>query len=380
MTSERATGERGQAAPPEIVLTPPPRDEERAVAAARRAWRSGRFIDGPLVEEFEQRFAAYCGCAYGVAASSGTAAIHLALLAAGVGPGDEVVTAANTFVATIEPICYCGAVPVFADVDPDTYTLDPGEAAAAMTPRTKAILAVHLHGCPADVDALADAAQARGAALIEDAAQAHGAQYKGRRAGSLGDAAAFSFHPAKNLPAFGSAGLVTTDCAQIADACSALRNHGRRGSDAAEAVGYNYRLDAVQAAALLDGLDELDAQNARRRAHAAIYFERLADLPLHLPRPPAGVEHAFNVFCITTPRRDALRAFLAESGIETAVYYPTPLHRHPAYERLARAAGPLPATEAYCAQALALPVHPLLDDEAIHRVCDAILQFFDTSA
>lgn len=339
--------------------------------------KSGQFVGGPQVAALEEAFAQYCGAAHATATNSGTSAIHLALLAAGVGPGHEVITAPNTFVATVEPICYCGATPVFADIDPVSFTLNPGRVESAVTERTKAILAVHLHGHPADMDPLAGIARRRGLALVEDAAQAHGARYKGRMAGALGDLACFSFHPAKNLPAIGNGGMVLASDEEGHAACQILRNHGRRTWDMAEVVGYNYRMDAIQAAVLNLRLPELDASNARRRAHAERYFERLAELPLRLPRESGDVEHVFNVFSICTGRRDALRRFLDERGIRTDVFYPVPIHLHRAYEHLGYAEGDFPEAEAYCRETLALPMAPDLTDDDIDDVCDAITLFVE---
>ncbi len=324
----------------------------------------GRFVGGPALERFEAEFAAYCGAAHAVGLNSGTDAIALALRAIRVGPGDEVITAANTCVATITGIVGAGATPVLADVDEETWTLDPASAEAAITRRTRALMPVHLYGQCADLDALA----ALGIPVVEDAAQAVGAEYRGRRRGGL---AAYSFYPTKNLGALGDGGAVVTDDAGVADALRMLRSHGERAEARGVGVvaGVNSRLDEVQAEILTRRLARLDEGNARRRELAAYYRAELAGVTL--PIEGEGRLHAWHLFVVLAENRDAVRATLRGRGVETLVHYPVPIHRQPAWAHLA---GPVPLTvsERLCARVVSLPLYPELTDAEAEQVVAAV--------
>jgi dTDP-4-amino-4,6-dideoxygalactose transaminase len=313
-------------------------------AAIARVIANSSFIMGPEVRAFEETFAAWCQARYAVGVSSGTAAIELTLRALGVGPGDEVITTPFTFIATAEAISATGATPVFADIDPATYNLDPAAVEAAITPRTRALLPVHLYGQPADMPALAAIAEQHGLLLIEDAAQAHGAEIGGKRVGSLGHPACFSFYPGKNLGAYGDGGAVTTDDEALAARLRKLRDHGRVSKYVHDELGYGHRLDALQAAILAAKLPHLDAANAARRRLAARYDELLADADLILPFVPEGVTPVWHLYVVRTPRRDDVLASLKTQGIEAGIHYPLPLHLQPAYRAWdwGRAASPWP--------------------------------------
>ena len=324
----------------------------------------GRFVGGDAVESFETAFAAFCGARHAVAVASGTDAITLALRAVGVGEGDEVVTAANTAVPTVAAIEAARAVPVLADVDEVSYTLDPRSVESALTSRTRAVVAVHLYGQCADIDALREIAAPRGIEVVEDAAQAHGAEYGPRRAGTLGRAAAFSFYPTKNLGALGDGGAVVTDDDEVAAAVRMLRSYGERGRYDSVAHGQNSRLDTLQAAVLDVKLRHLERWNERRRALAAMYDESLADTELAAPRELPGRRHVYHLYVARARRRDALRRALADRGIETLVHYPRPVHAHPAYADLGRGRD-LHVSERLAGEVVSLPLYPqLADDEA----------------
>ncbi|HSN73914.1 MAG TPA: DegT/DnrJ/EryC1/StrS family aminotransferase [Anaerolineae bacterium] len=341
-------------------------------AAIARVIANTSFIMGPEVRAFEEAFAAWCQARYAVGVSSGTAAIELTLRALGVGPGDEVITTPFTFIATAEAISATGATPVFADIDPATYNLDPAAVEAAITPRTRALLPVHLYGQPADMDALAAIAQSHGLALIEDAAQAHGGEIDGRRVGSLGDVACFSFYPGKNLGAYGDGGAVTTDDAVLAARLRKLRDHGRSSKYLHDELGYAHRLDALQAAILAAKLPHLDAANAARRRLAARYRELLADSDLVLPFVPDGVTPVWHLYVIRTLRRDDLLASLKAQGIEAGIHYPLPLHLQPAYRSLGLGPGSFPVAEDAARQVLSLPLFPEMTEKQQKRVAAAL--------
>ena len=334
---------------------------------------SGRFIGGPALERFETAFADYCGAAHAVGVNSGTDAIALALRALGIGPGDEVITAANTCVATVTGIVASGATPVLADVDEETWTLDPASAEAAITSRTRVLVPVHLYGQCADLGPLAELARARGLKLLEDAAQAHGAEYEGRRAGALGDAAAYSFYPTKNLGALGDAGAVVTSDPELAERVRMLRSHGERADAPGIAItpGANSRLDEVQAEVLSRRLARLDEGNKRRRKLAAFYRERLVDADVVLPVEAEGRRHAWHLFVVLAKDRDAFRKKLRERGVETLVHYPQPIHKQAAYEHLPRV--DVPVAERLSAQVVSLPIYPELTDAEAEQVVDAVL-------
>ncbi len=349
-------------------------------AALRRVLETTAFINGPDVRAFEDEFAAFCGARYAVGVASGTVALQLALQACGVGRGDEVITVAHTFCATAEAILHAGATPVFVDIDPRTYNLDPARLAGAITARTRAILPVHLYGQPADLDAIRAIARRHGLAVIEDAAQAHGARYKERPVGPLGDAACFSFYPGKNLGAYGDAGAVTTDDPAIAERVRELRDHGRRvGPDGQRAkyehavVGYGERLDTLQAAVLRAKLPHLAEWNAARQAIAARYDRWLAGTPVAAPFTAPGCEPVYHLYVVRVSDRAAARQRLAADGIESGIHYPIPLHRQPAFAFLNVPAGALPETERAAAEILSLPIYPELAPADQERVVAALL-------
>jgi dTDP-4-amino-4,6-dideoxygalactose transaminase len=352
--------------------------EERLDAAIKDVLRSGSFVLGPVVRDLEERLAAYCECRHAIGVASGTDALHLALAALDLGPGDEVITTPFTFIATANTISHRGATPVFVDIDSRTFNLDPTALAAAITPRTRAILPVHLYGQPAEMGPIMELAERHRLRVVEDCAQAIGARYHGHRVGSFGDLACYSFYPTKNLGAYGDGGLVTTDDAALAERVDVLRRHGSPAKYEAELLGFNSRLDALQAAILGVKLDYLDAWNAARRERAAIYDRLLADLPVQSPYVAPGVEHVYHQYTIRAPRRDALAAYLHEQGIATMIYYPIPLHRQPVYASLGLGPGSLPASEAASAEVLSLPMYPELSPAAQHEVAAAIRAFYSS--
>lgn len=330
-------------------------------AAIMRVIESGQFVLGPDVTAFEERFAAYCGVGHCRAVNSGTSALHLALLAAGIGPGDEVITVSMTFVATTAAIIYSGARPVFVDVDPVNWTMDPSLVEAAITPRTKAILPVHLHGLMADMDPIMEIARRHGLVVIEDAAQAHGAEYKGRRAGSIGDLGCFSFYPGKNLGAFGEGGAVTTAQPELAQRISLLRDWGQETKYNHVLAGYNYRMDGVQGAVLNVKMDYIEEWTEARRFVAAHYDRLLASSPLVRPMPPEHCRHVYHVYAIHHPHRDATLKALHAAGIGAGIHYPVPVHLQKAYAGLGYKVGDLPVTEHLAGKFLSLPIYPELD-------------------
>lgn len=349
-------------------------------AAVAAVLARGDFINGAAVRAFEEEFARYCGAAHCVGTANGTASLHLALRAAGIGPGDEVVTTPMTFIATAEAITQAGAAVVFADICPGTLNLDPRAVEAALTPRTRAVIFVHLHGNPSGLRAVADVAARHGLVLIEDAAQAHGAlvAHGGTmaHAGTIGNAGTFSFFPAKNLGAFGDAGAIVTSDAAIAARAKRLANHGREEKYVHAEEGFNYRLDTLQAAILSAKLPRLNEHTARRNAIAAIYEDRLGTLGLRFQQREPDVRHARHLFVVQTARRDALQLHLAARGIETGIHYPLPLHLQPAYARLKLGPGAFPQAEQYARESLSLPLYPQMEDGAAGRVCEAVASFF----
>lgn len=344
-------------------------------AALERVTSSGRYILGAEVEAFERAFAAYLGVGHVVGTSSGTAALQLALMAAGVGPGHDVITVSHTAVATVVAIEQAGANPVLVDIDSKRFTLDPDRLAAALTPRTRAIIPVHLYGCPAELDPILAFAHHHGLVVIEDCAQAHGARYRDRHAGAWGHLSAFSFYPTKNLGAMGDGGAVATADAELATRLRELRQYGWRQRYISESRGLNARLDEIQAAILSAKLSHLDRWNARRRQLAMRYRLRLANTSAVLPVEPVEVEHVYHQFVIRSAQRDALRESLAQEAIASGILYPLPVHRQPAYATLAHTA--LVQSERAAAENLALPLYPELTDEAVDRVCDAVRRFFE---
>jgi dTDP-4-amino-4,6-dideoxygalactose transaminase len=339
-----------------------------------RLLATGAFIGGEPVARFEAAFAAYCGVDHAVGVANGTDALHLALRALGVGPGDEVITVANTFVATVGAIVQAGARPVLVDARADTLLMDAAALDAVATPATRAVIPVHLYGRLVEMEPITRWCRRRGVALVEDAAQAHGARRGERRAGAFGDAAGFSFYPAKNLGAAGDAGAVVSGRPEVAERLRRLRDHGQTERYHHAVVGVNSRLDALQAAVLAVKLERLDAWNARRQALAALYHERLAKVagvePLAAPADPAS--HVYHLFVVRSAERDRLRGALGAQGIDTGLHYPIPVHRQPGWRHLGYQAGDFPVAEAAARTVLSLPMYPHMSDDAVHRVCDAI--------
>lgn len=342
-------------------------------AAAARVVASGQYLLGPELESFEEEFAAHCGSEHCVGVASGLAAIELALRAAGIGPGDEVIVPAYTFVATWLAVSRAGATPIAVDVEEVTYNLDPEAVADAIGPRTAAIVPVHLRGQPADMEAIESIARRHDLLVVEDAAQAHGAKLDGRRVGSLGDAAAFSFYPSKNLGALGDGGAIVTADPELAARARLLRNYGMRNRYEIEEAGVNSRLAEIQAALLRVKLPRLDSWNERRARAAEIYAKRLAGHPsLAIPATPAGTTPVWHLFVLGHPDRDACAAALAEQGIETSVHYPVLPHRTPPY-RDSWPAGSMPVAERLAARTISLPMHPALTPVECEVVADAVL-------
>jgi len=351
------------------------RYKEPLEAAFRRVLESGWFILGKELEAFEQEFAGYCGSRHCIGVGNGLEALHLILRAFDIGPGDEVLVPANTYIATWLAVSYAGARPVPVEPLPGTCNIDPERIEAAITPCTKAILAVHLYGQPADMDPICALAHRHGLKVIEDAAQAHGARYRGRRTGSLGDAAGFSFYPGKNLGALGDGGAVTTNDDRLAERLCVLRNYGSKIKYHNEEKGYNSRLDELQAALLREKLKALDGENATRAGLAGHYNELLAGSGLMLPAVPEWAEPAWHLYTVRTPLRDALQRHLADRGIGTMIHYPIPPHLQTAYADLGFAPGAFPVTEAIHKEILSLPMGPHLDGQQVAEVCSAIREF-----
>jgi dTDP-4-amino-4,6-dideoxygalactose transaminase len=339
--------------------------------AIDRVLRGGRYILGDELERFEAEFAAWCGASFAVGVANGTDAITIALQAAGIRPGDEVIPVANTSVPTIVGIENAGAVPVLVDAEPVTRTLDPALVVEAIGPRTRAILPVHLYGQCADLDALAGLAAEDGLVLVEDCAQAHGAELGGRRAGSIGRAGAFSFYPTKNLGALGDGGAVVTSDSDVAERARLLRNYGENRRFEHILRGRNSRLDSLQAALLTTKLPHLDGWNERRRAIAARYTSALEGSELRAPRVAPGRRHVYHLYVVEADDRDRLRDSLGRAGIGTAVHYPLPVHSQPAYRSLGEARS-LPVSERLCATVVSLPIYPELADDEVDAVCSAL--------
>lgn len=336
-------------------------------SAIRRVIDGTQFILGSEVAAFEEEFAAYCGTEFAVGVNSGTSALHLALLAAGVGPGDEVITVPFTFYATVAAIGYCGAVPVYVDIDPATFNMNPAAIEAAVTPRTRAILPVHLYGQPVDLDPVIEIARRHNLVVIEDAAQAHGAEYKGRRVGSIGGIGCFSFYPTKNLGAAGEGGMVTTRNAEFARKIRILRDWGQEQKYRPTQKGFNYRLEGMQGAILREKLKHLERWTEHRRACAAAYDAGLRGVcrPSVIP----DSRHVYHLYTVRVSNRDWVQRQLQAAGIQTAVHYPVPIHLLPAYADVRYGPGSLPAAEAAAECVLSLPMHPRLKKEQLERVC-----------
>ena len=346
---------------------------DRAIAGVLE---SSQFVLGKEVAAFETEFAAYCGAEHAIGVNSGTSALHLALLAASVGPGDEVITVPFTFVASVATICYTGARPVFVDIDAKTCNMDVTQVRAAVTPRTKAILPVHLYGQAANMDPLLDLARKSNLLVIEDAAQAHGAEYKGRRVGGIGDIGCFSFYPTKNLSAFGEAGAVVTNNPAHAQRIRLLRDWGAATKYEHILKGYNYRMEGLQGAILRVKLRHLDGWIEARRAHAAEYARLLATAGLQLPGEMPYARHAYNTYTVRSQHRDQLQADLQAAGVQTAVHYPIPVHLQPAYADLGYARGAFPVAEQAAGEVLSLPMYPELTGQQIAAVAEACAAVF----
>lgn len=349
----------------------PLRDEIRA--AIDEVIDSSAFAGGPFVAQFEQDFAAYCHCAHAIGVGNGTDALWLSLLALGVGPGDEIITVPSTFMATAEAITYCGAKPVFVDIDPVTYTMDPAGLERAITNRTKAIIPVHLFGQVADMDPIMEIARRHRLFVIEDACQAHGAEYKGRRAGSIGDAGCFSFYPGKNLGAFGEAGAVVTNNRELDEKIRVLRDHGQARKYHHVAVGWNCRMDGIQGAVLKIKLNHLDRGNDLRRSHAAEYdraFRRLEGIVT--PVEASNRKHVYHVYSLRVQDRNGVMKKLTEEGIGCGIHYPVPVHLQEAYQSLGGVPGDFPIAEQCASEFISLPMFPELTSAQRSRVIEVV--------
>jgi len=343
--------------------------------ATFRIIREADFILGRDVHLFEEEFAAFCGVKYAIGVDSGTSALELALRAYEIGPGDEVITAANSFIASALAISHAGANPVLVDADPDTYAIDVSAISKAITSRTRAIIPVHLYGHPADMDPIRQLAEQHGLVVIEDACQAHGARYKGRRAGSLGHAAAFSFYPGKNLGACGDGGMLVTNDRDVAKRAEMLRNYGQEEKYHHLIRGYNRRLDTLQAAVLRVKLKHLDEWNAARRQHAELYRRRLEGYGIALPREAEYAKSVWHIYVIRVRQRDVFREHLTSRGISSGIHYPIPIHLQPAYRDLGYQRGDFPVTEEHARALVSLPMYAELTSSQIDFVIDAIRDF-----
>lgn len=334
------------------------------------------FIFGKDVELFEREFADYCETEHAIGLDSGTSALELALRAHGIGEGDEVITVSHTFIATVAAISYTGASPVLVDVHPATYNIDPRQIRKALSPRTKAIVPVHLYGQAADLDPILEIAAERNLVVIEDACQAHGALHSGRRVGSLGDAGCFSFYPGKNLGAYGDAGMIVTNSRDVAERVRLLRNYGQLQKYRHEILGYNRRLDSIQAAILRAKLKHLNDWNDARRRAASLYSELLSDVEgIHTPSVSGVSSHVFHLYVIQHPNRDGLLDYLRGQGVQAGLHYPTPVHLQPCYQNLGVPSGALPITEEIASRVISLPIYPEITTEQIEFVCTMIKRF-----
>ena len=349
--------------------------EEELRSVFERVLQASSFILGPEVENFEAEFATYTGTEHCVAVCNGTAALHLALLALGVSAGDEVITASHTFMSSAEAVTAVGARPVFVDIDPVSYNMDPSLLEAAVTSKTRAIMPVHLYGQTADLDPIFAIAEKHGIPVLEDACQAHGARYKERRAGSLGRAGCFSFFPGKNLGALGEGGAIVTNDAGLARHVRMLRAHGSPRKYMHDFPGFNMRMEGLQGGFLSVKLKHLDRWNDERRAAASQYHEALSDSGFTLPVEMAYGHHVYHLYVVQSENRDGLRERLAAEGIETGIHYPTPLHMQKAYRDLGYREGDFPVTESVASRILSLPIYPGIPAEAVGRVSAALMDF-----
>lgn len=341
-------------------------------AAVSRVMDSAQFVLGPDVAAFEERFADYCNVKHCVALNTGTSALHLALLATGIGPGDEVITVSMTFVATTAAILYAGAKPVFVDVDPRTWTMDPKLVEAAITPRTKAIMPVHLHGLITDMDPIIDIARRHKLVVIEDAAQSHGAEYKGRRAGSMSDVGCFSFYPGKNLGAYGEGGAAVTDNPDLAQRMRLLRDWGQESKYNHVVQGYNYRMDGIQGAILKVKMNYIEAWTEARRAVASQYDRLLASNSYGVPAPPPHSRHVYHVYAVQLGNRNEVQKALQAAGVGTGIHYPVPVHLQRAYANLGCGPGDLPVTEKLANRFLSLPIYAELRPEQVAEIAQKL--------
>lgn len=368
---------------PEMITVPffdmsrPPESERQAIdEAMKKVTKRNSFVLGQEVNDFEKAFAAFCSAERCIGVASGCDAILWSLEALGIEPGDEVITVANTFIGTILPILRASGTPVLVDCLKDALTIDPDQVAAAVTPRTKAIIPVHLYGQPAEMDEILAIAEKNGLVVVEDAAQAHGATYKGRTCGSMGNAAGFSFYPAKNLGAFGDGGGVTTNDHRLADRIGMIRNYGQSKKYHHDVDGWNSRLDTLQAAILAVKLTHLPAANEARRSIAKQYREQLAHLPVEIPVEREYVDHVYHQFVMQVDQRDELRSFLDQQGIQTGIHYPIPIHKLKVFAESEFARKSFPETEAAANRMLSLPIFPGLTTEEIAHVTSTISTFF----
>ena len=342
---------------------------DRAVAGVLE---SSQFVLGKEVAAFEEDFAAYCGGGQAIGVNSGTSALHLAFLAAGIKPGDEIITTPFTFVATVAAIYYAGAKPVYVDIDPESYNLDPARLEAAITPRTKAIVPVHLYGQPADMDPILEVARRHGITVIEDACQAHGAEYKGHRTGSLAEMACFSFYPGKNLGAYGEGGAVVTSNPEYAKTIRMLRDWGQSRRYYHDLRGFNYRMEGIQGAILRVKLRHLEKWTEARRAHAAVYTELLAGAGVNTPREMPYARHVYHVFALRSTQRDAAVAAMNAAGVGTGIHYPIPVHLQEAYREPHFKEGDFPIAERVAGEVFSIPMFPELQRAQLEAVCDAV--------
>ena len=345
--------------------------------AIQAVLNSERYILGPEVQAFEREFAEFIGTRFGIGAASGTDALYLALKATGIGPGDEVLTVPHTAVATVAAIEMCGAIPVLVDIDESTYTIDPKQLEAAVSPRARVLLPVHLYGHPADMASILDIARRHALRVVEDCAQAHGASYRDKQVGGIGDISAFSFYPTKNLGAIGDGGLVATNDPGLAEKVKLLRQYGWHERYVSQVTGWNSRLDELQAAVLRVKLRHLAEGNRRRRALAELYNEGLRNLPVILPAHNSANEHVYHQYVIRHSQRDEMQAFLSAHNIVTLIHYPTPIHLQPAYRGRLGDSGSFPVSEQAAREILSLPIYPELTDAQVQTVVQAIADFCD---
>lgn len=342
-------------------------------AAIKNVCDNTAFILSDEMKAFESEFAAYCGAKHGIGVANGTEALFLALKALGVGPGDEVIVPANTFIATAAAVSHAGGTPVFVDIDAETYCIDPAKISGAITPKTKAIMPVHLYGHPADMDAIMSIARSNGLKVVEDCAQAHGTQYRGKQVGSIGDAAGFSFYPSKTLGAYGDAGIVLTNSDEVCEQVKLLRDNGRTSWYEHAIIGYNMRLDGIQAAILRVKMKYLDKWVEGRRAHAAQYAELLSDVTgLTLPVEKTYAKHSYYVYVVRADNRDDVMAQLKEKGCGCGIHYPVPLHLQPAYSSLGGKVGDHPVAESYAKQIISIPMFPELTPDQVSEAASII--------